>query len=99
MFRNGYISDLVDKKCLKELTTDMITESGTKEMNATAIRKMIYPWAGSMGSSTDKEVSIISFQVPTKYIQQFYTKIIKQLLLNPSMDKNDFDRLLSNQKN
>ncbi len=99
VFRNGSICDPAGKEGLTSLTTDMIVESGTKKMNSTEIRKLIYPWAASMGSFTDKEVSILTFQVPTKYLQQFYTSVVKELLLNPSMDKSDFDRLLSNQKN
>ncbi len=99
MFKNGSVSDPVGKEGLTALTADMITESGTKSMNSTAIRKMIYPWSANMGSSTDKEVSIISFEVPTQYLDQFYNKVIRELLLHPAMDQNDFDRLLSNQKN
>ncbi len=99
VFRNGSISDPAGKEGLTELTADMITESGTKKMTSTEIRKLIYPWAARMSSFTDKEVSIFTFEVPTRYLQQFYTTVVKDLLLNPSMDKNDFDRLLSNQKN
>ncbi len=99
VFRNGSISDPVGKEGLTGLTADMITESGTKKMTSTEIRKLTYPWAARMNSFTDKEVSIFTFEVPTKYLPQFYTTVVKDLLLSPSMDKNDFDRLLSNQKN
>ena len=99
VFRNGSISDPAGKEGLTALTADMITESGTKKMTSTDIRKLTYPWSARMSSFTDKEVSIFTFEVPTKYLQQFYTSVIKDLLLSPSMDKNDFDRLLSNQKN
>jgi zinc protease len=99
VFRNGSISDPAGKEGLTTLTADMITESGTKKMTSTEIRKLIYPWNAGMSSFTDKEVSIFTFQVPTKYLDKFYTSVVKDLLLNPSMDKNDFDRLLSNQKN
>ena len=99
VFRNGSISDPAGKEGLTGLTADMITESGTKKMSSTQIRKLIYPWAAGMSSFTDKEVSILTFQAPTKYLQQFYTTVVKDLLLTPAMDKNDFDRLLSNQKN
>lgn len=98
VFRNGSVSDPAGKEGLTALTADMITESGTKKMSSTDIRKMIYPWAARMSSFTDKEVSIFTFEVPSKYLQPFYT-IIKDLLLTPAMDKNDFDRLISNQRN
>ncbi len=99
MFRNGSISDPKGKAGLTTLTADMIVESGTKAMSSIDIRKMIYPWAARMNSFTDKEVSIFTFEVPTKYLSSFYSKVVKPLLLTPAMDKNDFDRLLSNQKN
>lgn len=99
MFRNGSVTDPAGKEGLTAITTDMLVESGTTKLTSTAIKKMIYPWAASMGSSTDKEVSIISFQVPTQYLDQFYNKVVRELLLHPSFSKSDFDRLLSNQQN
>ena len=99
VFRNGSICDPNGKEGLTSLTTDMLTESGTKKMTSTQIRKMIYPWAANMNSFTDKEVSILTFEVPTKYLNEFYTNIVRDLLLNPALAQNDFDRLLSNQKN
>ena len=99
MFRNGSICDPAGKEGLTSITTDMIVESGTSKMSSTDIRKMIYPWSASMSSSTDKEVAIISFQVPSQYLDEFYTKVVRELLLHPSFTKSDFDRLLSNQQN
>ena len=99
MFRNGSICDPAGKEGLTSITTDMIVESGTSKMTSTEIRKMVYPWSASMSSSTDKEVAIISFQVPSQYLDEFYTKVVRELLLHPSFTKSDFDRLLSNQQN
>ena len=99
MFRNGSICDPAGKEGLTSITTDMIVESGTSKMSSTDIRKMIYPWSAYMSSSTDKEVSIISFEVPSQYLDEFYSKVVRELLLHPSFTKSDFDRLLSNQQN
>lgn len=99
MFRNGSICDPAGKEGLTSLTSDMIIESGTQTLNSTAIRKMIYPWAASMSSSTDKEVSVFTFEVPTKYLDQFYNKVVRELFLHPAFDSSDFERLLSNQQN
>ncbi len=99
MFRNGSVCDPAGKEGLTGLTADMIIESGTATMNSTAIRKLIYPWAANMSSSTDKEVSIFSFDVPTQYLEQFYVKVIRELFIHPSFEKSDFERLLSNQQN
>ncbi|MBL0033176.1 MAG: insulinase family protein [Bacteroidetes bacterium] len=99
MFRNGSICDPAGKQGLTSITTDMIVESVTSKMSSTDIRKIIYPWSASMSSSTDKEVAIISFQVPSQYLDEFYTKVVLELLLHPSFTKSDFDLLLSNQQN
>src|SRR3954464_7961389 len=54
VFRNGSITDPAGKEGLTQLTADMIVESGTAQMNSTAIRQMIYPWSASLSSFTDK---------------------------------------------
>jgi zinc protease len=99
MFRNGSITDPAGKEGLTSLTSSLLTESGTEKLTSTDIRKMIYPWAARMGSSTDKEVSVFTFEVPSKYLDQFYTDVVRELILHPSFAKNDFERVLSNQKN
>jgi zinc protease len=99
VFRNGSICDPAGKEGLTNITADMITQSGTSSMTSTQIREMTYPWSARMYSFTDKETVTIGFEIPTDYLDEFYTKVVRELLLHPSMDKNDFDRLLSNQKN
>ncbi len=99
MFRNGSVSDPAGKEGLTNITADMIVEGGTSSMTSTQIRELTYPWSVRMSSFVDKESVVFAFEVPTKYLDEFYTKVVKELFLHPSMDKNDFDRLLSNQKN
>jgi zinc protease len=99
VFRNGSICDPAGKEGLTNITADMIVESGTGKMTSTQIRDLIYPWSARMSSFTDKETVTFAFEVPTSHLDEFYNKVVRDLLLHPSMDKNDFDRLLSNQKN
>ena len=57
VFRNGSISDPAGKEGLTELTADMITESGTKKMTSTQIRKLTFPWAARMSSGCMTQVT------------------------------------------
>jgi zinc protease len=98
MFRNGSISDPVGKEGLTQLTTSLITEGGTKELTNSQITDKIYPWSAFYSASTDKEVSVFTFEVPKVFLKQFYP-IIKGLVLTPSFTQDDFDRVKSNQQN
>lgn len=98
-FLNGSMCDPKGKEGVTSLTTQLIADGGTKTMTTTEVNKLIYPWAATISSSTDKEVSIFTFQVPTSNLSQFYTKVVKEMMLNPRMDSADFARHLSNQRN
>jgi zinc protease len=98
MFRNGSITDPKGHEGLTALTTNLITEGGTKTLTHQQITDKIYPWAASYTSSTDKEVSVFTFEVPAVFLEQFYP-IVKGLMLTPSFTKADFDRVKSNQQN
>lgn len=97
-FQNGSICDPVGKEGLTYLTTQLLTESGTKTMTHEQITDKIYPWAAGFYSSCDKEVSNFVFQVPADFLQQFYL-IFKDMILAPSFAQTDFDRVKSNQQN
>ena len=99
MFINGSMCDPKGKEGLSALTTQLIANGGTQTMTSTQLNKLIYPWAAGVGSSTDKEVSIFTFEVPTDKLQQYYSQVLKEMIMHPRMDKLDFDRILSNQKN
>src|SRR5438045_8167734 len=70
MFKNGSICDPQNKEGLTALTTSLINEGGTKDMTNSQITDKIYPWAASYDGSTDKEVSIFTFQVPKDFLDQ-----------------------------
>jgi zinc protease len=98
MFGNGSVSDPAGKQGLTSLTTDLIADGGTETLTKAQIQDKIYPWAASISSSADKEVSIFTFQVPAEYIDPFY-EIVRDLITKPGFRKEDFDRIKSNQKN
>lgn len=98
MFRNGSITDPAGKEGLTRLTTSLLTDGGTKNLTQQQITDIIYPWAAYYYSSTDKEVSIVTFEVPLVFLDKFYP-IIRDLMLTPSFSQSDFDRVKSNQQN
>lgn len=98
MFRNGSVCDPVGKEGLTALTTSLLVSGGTRTMTSTEITRRTYPWATRIGASTDKEVSIITFEVLTRHLEEFYP-ILRDMILDPGFGKEDFTRVLSNQQN
>ncbi len=98
MFRNGSITDPKGMEGLTMLTTTLISEGGTATLTQQQITDKIYPWAANYSGSTDKEVSIFTFEVPKAKLDEFYP-IVRGLMLTPSFTPKDFDRVKSNQQN
>ncbi len=97
-FRNGSICDPSGKEGLTNLTANLITQGGTGELSFSEIQNKIYPMAASYSSNVDKEVSVFSFSVHVDWLDEFYP-ILKGLILNPSFDESDFQRVKANQQN
>lgn len=98
MFRNGSISDPAGKEGLTDITTSMIADGSTKNMTKSQIDDALYPWSASIGASTDKEVSIFTFECPSAYLNNFYP-IMMDILTAPAFTNDDFARIKSNQQN
>ncbi len=97
MFKNGSISDPAGKEGLTFTTATLITQGGTRELSFSDIQNRIYPMAASYSSSVDKEVSVFSFQIHTDWLDEFYP-ILTGLILNPSFNESDFERVKVNQQ-
>jgi len=98
MFKNGSVSDPAGKEGLTRLTAGLITSGGTKDLSYSQVQEKIYPMAAYYGASVDKEVTIFTFQVHKDFLNEFYA-ILKGLILTPSFEQKDFDRVKSNQQN
>jgi zinc protease len=98
MFNNGSISDPAGKEGLTNLTADLITQGGTGELSFSEIQDKMYPMAAGYSSSVDKEVTIFSFSVHVDWLDEFYP-VLKGLILNPSFNESDFERVKANQQN
>lgn len=98
MFRNGSISDPVGKEGLTQMTISLMTGGGAGELSYGDIQDKLYPWAAGYGASLDKEVSVFTFQVPSIFEKEFYP-ILRDVMLKPAFDENDFNRVKTNQQN
>ena len=98
MFRNGSISDPVGKEGLTYTTAALMTNGGAGDMSYGEIQDKLYPWAAGYSASVDKEVSVFTFRVPSDFAMEFYP-ILRDVILNPAFDENDFKRIKINQQN
>lgn len=97
-FNNGSITDPPGKEGLTALTASLMMEGGTNEYTKAQINDLIYPMAAKYSSHTDKEVSTFTFSYPKAFSSEFYPILIG-LLLHPSFEESDFNRLKSNTLN
>ena len=95
MFKNGSVCDPAGKEGLTNLTASLITNGGTKDMTYQQIQEKLFPMAASYNVNVDKEVTIFTFQVPKFFLNDFYP-ILKGIVLTPSFDEKDFERVKSN---
>ncbi|QSE98265.1 M16 family metallopeptidase [Fulvivirga lutea] len=94
-FKNGSITDPEGKEGLTNLTASVLTQSGSDKYTKSQIDDLIYPMAAQYGSFTDKEMTTFTFEVHKDFLDKFYD-IFSSLLLNPTFDQKDFDRVKSN---
>ncbi|MFY0653035.1 MAG: insulinase family protein [Cyclobacteriaceae bacterium] len=94
-FKNGSICDPVGKEGLTNLTASLLTETGSDQYTKSEISDLLYPMAAQYGGFTDKEMTTFSFEVHKDFLDEFYD-IFSGLLLKPSFDQSDFDRVKSN---
>lgn len=98
MFKNGSISDPAGKEGLTTTTAALITMGGTQSMSYADIQDALYPMAASYGALVDKEVTTFTFVFHRDFTDQFYP-IMRDLMLKPAFDQNDFNRVKINQQN
>lgn len=98
MFRNGSISDPAGKEGLTYTTASLMAGGAAGGRSYSDIQDMLYPWAAGYGATVDKQVSVFTFQVPVDFAVPFYP-LLRDVILNPSFDSNDFERIKTNQQN
>ena len=97
-FDNGSVVDPAGKEGLTAMTASTMMEGGTKDFTKEQINDMIYPMAAYYYGNTDKEVTTFTFAFPKDFIDEFYP-IMTGLILSPTFNEPDFDRIKSNTLN
>lgn len=98
MFRNGSISDEPGKEGINQAVSELVVQGGTRELSYSDIQDRIYPMAARYGVSSDKEVTVFSFEVHQDHLDEVYP-ILKGLILSPRFAEEDFSRVMVNQQN
>lgn len=97
-FDNGSIADPADKWGLTFATASLMSQGGAGGRSYAEIQDLLYPWAADYSALVDKQVTTFTFEVPAKFIDQFYP-IVRDVLLKPNFDQADFDRVMKQQQN
>jgi len=97
-FDNGSIVDPADKWGLTYATAALMSQGGAGGRSYAEIQDLLYPWAAAYSALVDKQVTTFSFEVPVKFVDQFYP-IVRDVLLHPNFDQADFDRVMKQQQN
>lgn len=97
-FNNGSVTDPAGKEGLTALTASLMMDGGTNEYSKEQINDLTYPMSANYNSHTDKEVSTFTFSFPKDYTDEFYP-VLSGLLLHPTFEESDFNRLKSNTLN
>ena len=94
----GSANDPSEKEGLCQLTWSMLANGGSQTLSFNEISQMFYPMAAYVGLHVDKEMSVITGQIHTDNLDEYYS-ILRDMLLNPGFREEDFIRIKTNQLN
>jgi zinc protease len=98
LFRTGSMDDPAGKEGLAALTARMLGEGGTRTLTYSEVLDALYPMAAQIGVQADKEVVVITGQCHRDHLNRFYP-ILRDAVLDPRFDGQDFDRLRDEAEN
>ena len=90
-FQTGSIDDPEGQNGLNALTALMIGRGGTQTMTFEELTTTLYPWAASIRTQADKEVTTVIGQVHQDHLDPFY-EILRELVRSPRFEQSDFER-------
>jgi zinc protease len=97
-FAVGSAHDPEGKEGLAALTATMVTEGGSKALRIDEIKKALFPIAGGVYESVDKEMTTFTFSVHRDNWTRF-GEIALPMLLDPAFREDDFKRIKDQQRN
>ena len=91
MFKTGSVDDPQGKEGLAALTGLMLAQAGTTEHSYGEMLDALYPMAGSIDVSPDREVTVISGETHIDNLEA-YTALLTEAVLHPAFAESDFER-------
>ncbi|CAM2006263.1 M16 family metallopeptidase [Acanthopleuribacter pedis] len=92
MFHTGAAVQKPEHAGIAALTTAMIANGGSKTLDYSAIQKAFFPMATGFGVQVDKEMTVFRGSIHQDNLDTYYT-IIKDQMLQPAWDEDDFERV------
>ncbi len=92
VFHSGAVDDPVGKEGLTALTVRLMSEGGTRELSSAQLIDALFPMAGELDATANKEFTVFAGRVHTDKLDRFL-KIFTDVLLEPRFDPKEFDRL------
>ena len=98
MFTVGSMDDPAGKEGLAALTASMLTEGATQNYSYEQILEKLYPMAASINNQVDKEMTVFYGRTHKDNLDAYYA-LLKDVLLHPAFNQDDFDRVKTNTLN
>lgn len=97
-FKTGWQDDPSDKKGLSLITSQLISEGGTKTMTYEKVLDYFFPLAADFSISSSMEMTIVNARIHKDNLDEFYPVFIDHLL-NPGFREEDLQRVKQNTLN
>ncbi len=92
LFNVGSAFDPKGKEGLAELTAKLITEGSSQSMTYQEIQKAFFPMAAFFSNQLDKEMTVYQGRIHKDNLSDYYA-IIRDMLLTPAFNVDDFKRV------
>jgi zinc protease len=98
LFRVGSIDDPAGKEGLASMAARMLGEGGTRSLTYSQLLEALYPMAARIDVQADKEMVVISGRCHRDHLDRYYP-LLRDVLLDPRLDSQDFERLRDEAEN
>jgi zinc protease len=92
VFKAGSIDDPKGKEGLTALTSRILAEGGTRELSSSQLLDALFPMAGEIEATSDKEMTAFVGRIHENNLERFL-KIFGDVLLEPRFDPKELERL------
>lgn len=92
VFKTGSIDDPPGKEGLTQLTARVLTDGGTRELSSSQLLEALFPIAGEIEATVDKELTAFVGRVHQDNLERFLD-LFGDVLLEPRFDLREFERL------